>query len=137
MEHSPLARIDKWLWMVRVFKTRSLATEACKKGRVMVNGLEAKASKEVEEGDTISVRKPPVQYTFTIVGIPKNRIGARLIPEYLKDITPADELEKLNVKLSAFQGYRPPGAGRPTKKERRTLDEIRAMAFDDTDDWDE
>lgn len=134
MEHSPLARIDKWLWMVRVFKTRNLASEACRKGRVFVNGLEAKASKEVEEWDTISVRKPPVLYTFTIVGIPKNRIGAKLIHEYLKDITPADELEKLNVKLSAFQGYRPPGAGRPTKKERRTLDEIRTM---DIDDWDE
>jgi ribosome-associated heat shock protein Hsp15 len=134
MDNSQQTRIDKWLWMVRIYKTRSLSTEACRKGKVLLNGNEAKASKEIKEGDTISVKKPPVQYSFLIKGIPKNRVGAKLLPDYLDDTTPDEELEKLNVGLMAFHGYRERGTGRPTKKERRTLDEIRNLAFDDQDD---
>jgi len=134
MENSQQTRVDKWLWMVRIFKTRSLSTEACKKGRVLLNGIEAKASKEAKEGDTISVKKTPVQYSFLIKGIPKNRVGAKLLPDYLEDTTPNEELEKLNAGFMAFHGYRKRGTGRPTKKERRTLDEIRNLAFDDCDD---
>jgi ribosome-associated heat shock protein Hsp15 len=117
-------RIDKWLWMVRIFKTRSLATEECKKGRVKANDLDAKPSKEVKVGDYITVRKPPVTYCYVVKGFPKNRIGAKLVPEYLENITSAEELAKLEPGFLAFQGVRARGTGRPTKKERRTLDDI-------------
>lgn len=119
------ARIDKWLWMVRIFKTRSLATEECKKGRVRINDIEVKPSREIKAGDTLTVRKPPVTYSYTVKGIPKNRIGAKLVSEYLENITPEEELVKLEPGFMAFQGYRKRGTGRPTKKERRTLDEVR------------
>lgn len=126
-------RIDKWLWSVRIFKTRTLAIDACKKGRVKLNGNETKPSKDIKPGDRIEVRKPPVNFTFAVKGIPKSRVGAKLVPEYLENTTPDSELEKLNSKIFAFQGYRDPGAGRPTKKERRSLDEIRNLVFDDWD----
>lgn len=119
------ARIDKWLWMVRIFKTRSLATEECKKGRVRINDIEVKPSREIKAGDTLTVRKPPVTYSYTVKGIPKNRIGAKLLSEYLENITPEEELVKLEPGFMAFQGYRKRGTGRPTKKERRNLDEVR------------
>ncbi|NHB69293.1 RNA-binding S4 domain-containing protein [Perlabentimonas gracilis] len=119
------ARIDKWLWTVRIFKTRSIATDECKKGRVRVNDAEIKPSKEVKAGDTISVRKPPVVYSYVVKDIPKSRIGAKLVPDYLENTTPADELAKLEPGFLAFQGNRARGTGRPTKKERRTLDNIR------------
>ncbi|MDX9845363.1 MAG: RNA-binding S4 domain-containing protein [Tenuifilaceae bacterium] len=124
------ARIDKWLWTVRIFKTRSLATEECKKGRVKVNEAEIKPSKDVKPGDIISVRKPPVVYTYKVIDIPKSRIGAKLVPNYLENLTPADELAKLEPGFLAFQGARARGAGRPTKKERRTLDDIRNTSLD-------
>lgn len=119
------ARIDKWLWTVRIFKTRSIATDECKKGRVRVNDAEIKPSKEVKAGDTIKVRKPPVVYSYVVKDIPKSRIGAKLVPDYLENTTPADELAKLEPGFLAFQGNRARGTGRPTKKERRTLDNIR------------
>jgi ribosome-associated heat shock protein Hsp15 len=117
-------RIDKWLWMVRIYKTRSLATEECKKGRIKVNDLEAKPSKEVKVGDVITVRKPPVTYSYSVIGFPKNRVGAKLVPEYMENITPAEELAKLEPGFLAFQGIRERGTGRPTKKERRILDDL-------------
>lgn len=123
-------RIDKWLWMVRVFKTRSLATDECKKGRVRINDLEVKPSKEIKAGDIITVRKSPVNFTYIVKGFPKNRIGAKLVIDYLEDITPNSELQKLDPGFMAFQGYRKRGTGRPTKKERRTLDDIRDLSFD-------
>lgn len=119
------ARIDKWLWTVRIFKTRSIATDECKKGRVRVNDAEIKPSKEVKAGDTITVRKPPVVYSYVVKDIPKSRIGAKLVPDYLENTTSADELAKLEPGFLAFQGNRARGTGRPTKKERRTLDNIR------------
>ncbi|HDP54674.1 MAG TPA: RNA-binding S4 domain-containing protein [Bacteroidetes bacterium] len=118
------ARIDKWLWMLRIFKTRSLATEECKKGRVRVNDAEVKPSKEVKLGDTITVRKAPVVYSYIVKGIPKSRVGAKLVSDFLENITPKDELVKLEPGFMAFQGYRKRGQGRPTKKERRTLDDL-------------
>lgn len=124
------ARIDKWLWTVRIFKTRSIATEECKKGRVKVNEAEIKPSKDVKPGDIITVRKPPVVYTYKVKDIPKSRIGAKLVPDYLENFTPADELAKLEPGFLAFQGARARGAGRPTKKERRTLDDIRNTSLD-------
>lgn len=119
------ARVDKWLWTVRIFKTRSIATDECKKGRVRVNDAEIKPSKELKAGDTITVRKPPVVYSYVVKDIPKSRIGAKLVPDYLENTTSADELAKLEPGFLAFQGNRARGTGRPTKKERRTLDNIR------------
>lgn len=126
------ARIDKWLWTVRVFKTRTLAAEACKKGRVKINDIEVKPSKEVKIGDIVSVRKPPINYSYTVKGVPKNRIGAKLLIDYIENTTPEDELQKLEPGFLAFQGYRQRGLGRPTKKERRLLDSI---IDSEGDDW--
>jgi ribosome-associated heat shock protein Hsp15 len=127
-------RIDKWLWMVRIFKTRSMASEACKKGRIFVNENEAKASKDVRAGDIVSVRKPPIKYTFNVKDIPKNRVGAKLLDDYLENITPNEELEKIDPNFLAFHPFRDRGSGRPTKKERRTLEDIKNLVFED---WDE
>ncbi len=138
MELLKSERVDKWLWNVRIFKTRSLAIDACKKGRVKVNGAEAKPAKEVKIGDSITVRKPPVNFSYSVIAFPKSRVGAKLLPEYVVNTTPEDELRKLEAGFLAFQGIREQGAGRPTKKERRTLDEIKELAFDDWDySWDE
>ncbi len=128
------SRIDKWLWTVRIFKTRTIAAETCKKGRVTINQTEAKASKEVKVGDLVTVRKPPVNYSFTVKGIPKNRVGAKLLLDFIENITPEDELQKLEPGFLAFQGIRERGTGRPTKKERRLLDSAKDLAFDDWDD---
>lgn len=125
MDNESVARVDKWLWTVRIFKTRSIATEECKKGRVKVNDAEVKPSKEVKPGDAITVRKPPVVYSYIVKDIPKSRVGAKLVPDYLDSTTPAEELAKLEPGFLAFQGTRARGTGRPTKKERRNLDNIR------------
>jgi ribosome-associated heat shock protein Hsp15 len=124
MDSNSSARIDKWLWMVRIYKTRSLATEECKKGRVRLNDSEIKPSREICAGNIITVRKPPVTYSYVVKDIPKSRVGAKLVNEYLDNITPQEELDKLTPGFMAFQGYRQRGTGRPTKKERRTLDEV-------------
>jgi ribosome-associated heat shock protein Hsp15 len=117
-------RIDKWLWAVRVFKTRVQATEACKKGRILVNGMEAKPSKEIKPGEMVVVRKPPLVYSFMVKSLTNNRLPAKLVPEYLNDQTSPEELEKLKVKDTFFFS-RERGAGRPTKKERRQIDKLR------------
>lgn len=130
MGKNPTTRVDKWLWTVRIFKTRSISTQECKKGRVKLNDAEVKPSKEINIGDTITVRKPPVVYSYIVKDIPKSRIGAKLVNDFLENITPSDELAKLKPGYLAFQGVRPKGTGRPTKKERRTLDNIRRKSFD-------
>jgi ribosome-associated heat shock protein Hsp15 len=117
-------RIDKWLWAVRVFKTRAIATEACKKGRILVNGVEAKPSKEIKCGDMVTVRKPPLVYSFVVKTLVNNRLPAKLISEYLNDQTSPEELDKLKVKDSYFLN-RERGTGRPTKKERRQIDKLK------------
>jgi len=117
-------RIDKWLWATRIFKTRTVALEACKKNRVMVNDVPAKPSRMIRVGDIISVRKPPITYSFKVLGLTSNRVGAKLVPEYLENITPPEQYEILNLqKISGFID-REKGTGRPTKKERRDLDEF-------------
>lgn len=126
-------RIDKWLWFVRIFKTRSIATEYIRKGRVSVNGSLVKPAREVQEGDTVIVRKPPVAYTFRIKGLPKSRLGAKLVSDYMENLTPEEELQKLDPNFMVFNVHRDPGTGRPTKKDRRMLDEM----IDDWFDWDE
>jgi ribosome-associated heat shock protein Hsp15 len=117
-------RIDKWLWAVRVFKTRAQSTEACRKGRVLVNGMEAKPSKEIKPGESVTVRKPPLVYSYIVKGLTNNRLPAKLVIEYLDDQTSPEELEKLKVKDSFFF-TRDRGTGRPTKKERRDIDKLR------------
>ena len=114
-------RIDKWLWAMRVFKTRTIATEACKKGRVFVGNVIAKPSRTIKVGDVVNVRKSPVTYSFKVLALAQNRLGAKLVPEYMENITPKSELDLLEVvKISGFIDRRK-GLGRPTKREGREL----------------
>ncbi len=123
------ARLDKWLWAARIFKTRSIAVEACKNGRVMIDGVKMKPARMVKEGDVIQVRKPPVTYSFRILKAIQNRVGAKLVPEVLENVTTPDQYELLEMnRISGFVG-RARGTGRPTKKERRDLDEFIEPAF--------
>lgn len=134
------ARIDKWLWSVRLYKTRSLATDACKKGQITMNGLPVKPSKVIKEGDVISVRKPPVTYTFRVLQAIENRVGAKLVPEMLENITPKEQYDILEMsKISGFVN-RARGTGRPTKKDRRVLDDFTSdvpIFFDDLSPFDD
>jgi len=117
-------RIDKWLWAVRIFKTRTIALEECKKNRVTVNDVPAKPSRMIKAGDIIQVRKPPVTYSFKVLDITSNRVGAKLVPQYMENITPPEQYEILELqKISGFVD-RARGSGRPTKKERRELDDF-------------
>jgi len=117
-------RIDKWMWETRIFKTRTIALEACKKNRVTVNDIPAKPSRMIKIGDIIRVRKPPVTYSFKVLDIPTNRVGAKLVPQYLENITPPEQYEILELqKIGGFID-RARGTGRPTKKERRELDDF-------------
>ena len=116
------ARIDKWLWSARIFKTRTIAADACKNGRVMVNGVNVKPARMVKVGDVISVRKPPVTYSFKILKTIEQRVGAKLLPEIYENVTPQDQYELLE--MSRISGFvdRARGTGRPTKKDRRAMD---------------
>ncbi len=126
-------RIDKWLWAMRIFKTRTVATEACKKGRVLMGGVAVKPSRTIKEGDIINVRKPPVTYSFRVKALAQNRLGARLVPDYMENITPKSELDLLDVvHISGFIDRRK-GLGRPTKREGRDLAEFTESL---SDGWD-
>lgn len=128
-------RIDKWLWAVRLFKTRSIAIEACKKGRVSIKGVTIKPSRSIKVGDVIEVRRPPVTYSFEVLNLSQNRMGAKLVPEFMKDVTSASQLEILEMsKVSGFVD-RARGTGRPTKKDRRELDQF-TEDYSFFDDWD-
>lgn len=116
------ARLDKWLWAARIYKTRSMAADACKNGRVSINGALAKPSRSVKEGDTVSVRKSPVTYTFKVRQAIEKRVGAKFLPEIIENVTAPEQYELLEMsRISGFVG-RARGTGRPTKKERRALD---------------
>jgi ribosome-associated heat shock protein Hsp15 len=117
-------RVDKWLWAVRIFKTRSQATEACKRGRVLIQHKPVKASRVLRVNDIIQVKRPPVVFSYKVLGLLAKRLSARLVKEYVEDITPVTELEKLKVKETFFIN-RDKGSGRPTKKERRIIDKLR------------
>ncbi len=137
------ARVDKWLWAVRVYKTRSIATDAIKKGRVMVNDVLVKPSRTVKPGDIVKVRKPPVTYSFKVLQGVQNRLGAKLVPEYMENVTPQSELDLLDVvRISGFIDRRK-GLGRPTKREGRDLASFTSdlwaddFDFDDDDDDDD
>jgi len=117
-------RIDKWLWAVRIFKTRSQATEACKKGRVTIGDLPVKASREVHPGEVVKVRKPPFTRSFKVLGLAEKRMGAKLAADFVEDVTPPEEFEVLEMQKQMNWSQRERGAGRPTKKERRKLDDF-------------
>lgn len=126
------ARVDKWLWAMRVFKTRSIATEACKKGRVLMGGNPVKPSKMIKVGDVIDVKKPPVTFSFKVLKLANNRLGAKLVPEYLENVTPASQYEILEMaKISGFVDRRK-GLGRPTKRESRELSRFTEESYADT-----
>ena len=139
-------RIDKWLWAVRIFKTRTIATEACKKGRVTIGGVNVKPSRTIKAGDVIEVRKPPVTYSFRVLDVAENRMGAKLVPNFLENITPPEQYELLEmIRISGFVD-RQKGLGRPTKREGRALREFTEMdmggdgsdfEFDFDDDFDD
>ncbi len=118
------ARIDKFLWAVRIYKTRSISTEQCKKGRVHIDGQVVKPSRLVKPGETIEVNKPPVIYSYRVNDIPGNRVSAKIVNDYLTDTTSEEELLKLKMQNDFFI-KRDKGAGRPTKKERRTIDKLK------------
>ena len=116
------ARIDKWLWASRIFKTRSIAADACKNGRVTIGGVNVKPSRMVKVGETVSVRKPPITYSFRILKTIEQRVGAKLLPEIYENVTAPEQYELLEMtRISGFVD-RARGTGRPTKKDRRSLD---------------
>lgn len=136
-------RVDKWLWAMRVFKTRTIATDACKKGRVMIDGVAVKPSRTIKVGDLIEVRKPPVTYSFRVLQLCNNRLGARLVPEYLANETPQAQYDILE--MSRISGFidRQRGQGRPTKRDSRRMAEFKHeiedtffLDFEDLDDED-
>ncbi len=141
-------RIDKWLWSMRVFKTRTIATDACRKGRITMGGTAVKPSRTVKPGDVIDVRKPPITYTFRVKQLSTGRLGARLVPEYLENLTSQDQYDLLEMtKISGFVDRRK-GLGRPTKRDSRELSRFKEDSYadtfyldwedsDDTDDGDE
>lgn len=131
-------RVDKWLWTMRLFKTRSVAAEACKKGRVFINGVALKPSHLVRVGDVIQVKRPPVIFSYKIIDITNNRVGPKLVENFMAQVTSRDQLELLEILKLDKANARAKGLGRPTKKERRSLDEFidDTPFFVDDDDWD-
>ena len=126
-------RIDKWLWAVRIFKTRSIAAEACKKGKIMIAGITVKPSRNIKVNDIIQIKYPPIVYSFKVLALAENRMGAKLVPEYLENVTTTDQLHLLELDKISAVGRRQKGTGRPTKKERRELDEFTTPEFIDDD----
>ena len=132
----PEARIDKWMWAARIFKTRTIAAEACKKGRISINGSQVKPARMVKPGDVVQVRKPPVTYSFKVLQAIEKRVGVKLVPEIMENVTTPDQYELLEMsKISGFVD-RARGTGRPTKKERRDLDEFFMPEYLDDFDFD-
>ncbi|MDD2799722.1 MAG: S4 domain-containing protein [Bacteroidales bacterium] len=129
-------RIDKWMWATRIFKTRTIAVEACKKGRVMINNVNVKPSRMIKKNDVLQVRKPPVVYSFRVLELTDKRMGAKLVENFLKNVTTPDQLQILE--LQKIEGFvnRARGTGRPTKKDRRDLEEFVDPEFSDGFDFD-
>lgn len=133
-------RVDKWLWAMRVFKTRTMATEACKKGRVSIGGVAVKPSRCIKEGDVIDVKKPPITYSFRVLKVTGNRLGAKLVPEYLENVTAPEQYELLEMtRISGFVDRRK-GLGRPTKRDSRELSRFKEESYTADDfylDWED
>ena len=131
------ARIDKWLWAARIYKTRTLAADACKNGRITINGAQTKPSRTVKADDKVGVKKPPITYTFLVKQPIEKRVGAKLLPDILENITTPEQYELLE--MSRISGFvdRARGTGRPTKKDRRAIDDFQTPEFLDAfDDFD-
>jgi len=124
MNPEKTVRIDKYLWATRIYKTRSMASDACRKGRILINNIAVKPSYSINRNQIIQVRKLPVIYTFEVLNLIENRIPAKEVPDFIKDITPEEEKMKLSAAKNNGFGLRPKGSGRPTKKERRIIDRL-------------
>lgn len=130
------ARIDKWLWAARIFKTRTIAADACKKGRISINGAQVKPSRMIKPGDVINVKKSPITYSFKVLQAIEKRVGAKLVPEIMENVTTPEQYELLEMsKISGFID-RARGTGRPTKKDRRSLDDFFTPEYVDDFDFD-
>jgi len=123
-ENKPV-RIDKLLWSVRIFKTRSIASDECRKGRIIINNVPVKPSRVVLKNEIVQVKKPPVTFTYRIIEPIENRVSAKLVSQFIEDITSDEERAKLDIRQAVTGGYRNKGTGRPTKKERRMIDRIK------------
>ncbi|MEC5173598.1 RNA-binding S4 domain-containing protein [Chryseobacterium nepalense] len=131
-------RIDKFLWSIRFYKTRTIATEEIKKNRVSIGESVVKSSKEVKEGDVIKIRKNQIDYKIKVIQIPKSRIGAKLVPLHIKDVTDKEQYELLKMRKMSQDYYRIKGEGRPTKKDRRDMDDyVENDIASDFTDWDD
>lgn len=124
MNDDKAVRIDKFLWSVRLYKTRSIASEECRKGRIIINSIQVKPSRPVNSGEVITVRKPPVSHTYRVIEPVDNRVSAKLVSQFLEDLTPESEKIKLELHQTGNKILRARGTGRPTKKERRLLDRM-------------
>jgi ribosome-associated heat shock protein Hsp15 len=130
-------RIDKWLWAVRLFKTRTLAAEACKKGKVVIQNVQVKPSRNVKVGEVVCIKRNPILFSFKVLALSENRMNAKLVVGFMENVTTSDQLELIELAKLAGQTGRDRGTGRPTKKERRELDDFTEPAFSDEDgDWD-
>lgn len=128
-------RIDKWLWAVRIFKTRTIASDACKLGRVTIGGQRIKPSKMVKVGEVIDVKKPPITYSFKVLALAENRMGAKLVPGFMENVTRKEQLDLLEMnRISGFID-RAKGLGRPTKKDRRDIDDFSTPEYVDEFDF--
>jgi ribosome-associated heat shock protein Hsp15 len=123
-------RIDKFLWSVRVYKTRSIASDECRKGRILINNISVKPSRMITANEIITVKKPPVNYTFRVIEPIENRVSAKLAEQFIEDLTAGEEKLKLDFRQSAGIAFRDKGTGRPTKKERRLIDKLKDDVYD-------
>lgn len=121
---TPGVRIDKWLFAVRIFKTRTLATDECNKGRITIGEMNVKPSREVRVGDIIEVRKPPITYKFKVLQLAEKRMAAKLVPEFVEDLTPKEQFDVLEMQRMVQWNGRDKGTGRPTKKDRRDMEDF-------------
>jgi len=128
-------RIDKWLWAVRIFKTRSIAIDAIKMGRVTIRGQKVKASRTVKVGEVIEVKKPPVTYSFKVLALTESRMGAKLVPGFMENVTPKEQMDLLEMNRVAGFIDRAKGMGRPTKKDRRDIDDFNTPEYIDEFDF--
>ncbi|MEI8225666.1 MAG: S4 domain-containing protein [Bacteroidota bacterium] len=118
-------RIDKFLWSIRLYKTRSIASDECRKGRIIINNIQVKPSRIITKNEIIIVKKPPVIYTYKVIEPVENRVSAKLVELFVEDLTTGEEKAKLDIRQSVGTGYRDKGSGRPTKKERRVIDKLK------------
>lgn len=128
-------RIDKWLWAVRLFKTRTIAAEACKKGKVFIQNVAVKPSRNVNVGDVVCIKQNPVLFSFKVLALTENRMNAKTVPEFMENVTTSDQLELFEMGKLADKLNRAKGTGRPTKKDRRELDDFIDPIFMDENEW--